>query len=105
EALAVGARLVVRVRRWGVSRQVASAITELEAPRRIVEEQTDGPFRAWRHAQELRPTATGTLLRDVIDYEPPGGMLGLLMTAGAIEADLERAFAWRTERLRERLGS
>jgi hypothetical protein len=36
-----------------------------------------------------------------IDYEPPGGMLGIVMTPTVIESELTRAFAHRQERVVE----
>jgi ligand-binding SRPBCC domain-containing protein len=104
EVLAAGARVVVQARRWGLSRRLASEVTALEPEALIVEEQRDGPFRAWKHTQRFEALADGgTRLRDAIDYEPPGGMLGLTLTAGAVEHELAGAFAHRNRKLAEML--
>ena len=95
----------VRSRRWGVSALVVTEVVELVEPERIVEEQVRGPLGRWRH--ELHFRAAGDALTEVserIDYEPPGGLLGLTLTPGVIEAELAEAFAWRQARVRELLG-
>jgi ligand-binding SRPBCC domain-containing protein len=106
EVLVVGARVTVQGRRWGLSRRLVSEVTALEADASIVEEQREGPFRAWRHAQRFEALPDGgARLLDAIDYEPPGGMLGLLLSAGAVECELAGAFAHRDRRLRELLAA
>ena len=104
EVLVAGARVVVQARRWGLSRRLASEVTTLEPETLIVEEQRDGPFRVWKHTQRFEALPDGgTRLRDAIDYEPPGGLLGLTLTAGAVERELAGAFAHRNRKLTELL--
>ena len=104
--LRLGSRLTVRGRRWGVTQRMVSEITALEEGVLIVEEQRQGPFRAWKHMQRFAATLEGGVrITDVIEYEPPGGVLGRLATAEAIGRELERAFAFRRERLTEMLAS
>ena len=100
--LRLGSRLTVRGRRWGVTQRMVSEITAFEDGALIVEEQRQGPFRSWKHTQRFEPTAEGGVrITDVIEFEPPGGVLGRLATAEAIGRELERAFACRRERLTE----
>lgn len=100
-----GSRLTVRGRRWGVSQRMASEITALEEDALIVEEQCKGPFRSWKHTQRFEASPEGGVhIADLIEYEPPGGMLGLMATAEVIRGELERVFAYRRERLMELLG-
>jgi ligand-binding SRPBCC domain-containing protein len=98
----LGSRLAVRGRRWGVTQRMASEITAFEDGVRIVEEQRQGPFRSWRHEQRFEASPDGGVrITDAIEYEPPGGVLGRLATAETIRRELERAFAYRRERLTE----
>ena len=102
--LALGSRLTVRGRRWGVTQRMTSEITAFEDGVLIVEEQRQGPFRSWKQTQRFEATAEGGVrITDVIEYEPPGGVLGRLATAEVIGRELERAFAFRRDRLAERL--
>jgi ligand-binding SRPBCC domain-containing protein len=105
DVVEVGSRIVVQVRRWGISQRIVTEVVALEEGRSIVEEQRQGPFRAWRH--ERRFTAAGPAQTEVserIDYEPPGGMLGLMLTPARIEADLQRSFDQRLPRVAALLG-
>jgi ligand-binding SRPBCC domain-containing protein len=81
-----------------------SAVT-MEPDTLIVEEQRQGPRRAWRHRRRFEAVPQGTRLTEEIDVEPPGGLLSLTVTARTIEQDLEIAFAHRARKLPELLGS
>jgi ligand-binding SRPBCC domain-containing protein len=69
-----------------------------------VDEQRDGPFGKWVHTHRFEAIAGGTLVTDQIDYAAPGGVLGLLVTDGFIQQDLEWIFAYRTTKLQDLLG-
>jgi ligand-binding SRPBCC domain-containing protein len=99
----LGTRIVVQVRRWGLSQRIVTEVVELVENNRIVEEQRQGPFRAWRHDQRFIEIDGGTQLNEEITYEPPGGLLGLTLTAARVEEDLRLAFAHRMEKLTELL--
>ena len=101
ELLEAGSRLTVRSRRWGIAADVVTEVVELVEPERIVEEQVRGPFRRWRHERHFLAAGEAlTELSERIDYEPPGGLLGLTLTPSVIEAELAEAFAWRQARVR-----
>ncbi len=105
EVLALGARVTVRVRSYGMSRLLVSEVTAFEADVRIVEEQRDGPFRAWTQTQSFTALdATTTRLADVVEFEPPTGLLGRFLSAASVERDLRAAFAFRDAALLQRLG-
>ena len=68
----------------------------------IVAEQIDGPTRAWKHTQAITDNKDDTVtLTDHIVFEPPGGMLGYVMTADKIIESLEEGMEYRHERLAE----
>lgn len=54
----------------------------------IVAEQVDGPARSWRHEQEITDAEDGCVLTDRFQFEPPGGMMGRVITADAIAQSL-----------------
>ena len=103
--LQLGSRLTLRGRRWGVTQRMVSEITAFEDGVVIVEEQRQGPFRLWKHTQRFAPAADGRVhIIDVIEYDPPGGVLGRLATAEVIGRELDRLFSYRREKLTELLG-
>jgi ligand-binding SRPBCC domain-containing protein len=93
--VAVGSRIVVDARRWGIRQRVVTEVVRLDEET-IVEEQRSGPFRRWLHTRRFRAiTPDETELEEEIDFEPPGGMLGLVMTAERVEGDLLAALRSR----------
>ena len=67
----------------------------------IVAEQVDGPTRSWRHEQEVVPAADGCVLTDRYLFEPPGGMMGKIVTEEAITEMLTGSTALRHQLLKE----
>jgi ligand-binding SRPBCC domain-containing protein len=105
ERLELGSRVTVQARRWGLGQRVTSAVTAFEAGVSFVQEQVAGPFRRWAHTHHFEALPDGgTRVSEVIDFEPPGGLLGLQLTAAAVERELARVFEHRMERWKELLG-
>ena len=103
-AIALGALIIVETRRWGLRQRIVTEVVELEEGEKIVEDQRQGPFRSWRHERRFTRTAEGeTEVSEQIDYELPGGMLGLVLKPAMIEAELRQTYAYRLERITEML--
>ena len=98
--LAVGARTTLKLSRFGMSQTIVMEVTACEAPTRLVEEQRQGPLKRWVQTMTCEPHESGMRLRDVIDFEPPGGMLGFIVTAAKISEMLLETFAARDRQLR-----
>jgi ligand-binding SRPBCC domain-containing protein len=104
EVLQQGSRVVVQVRRFGIPQRLESEITALEPNALFVDELRQGPFRKWVQTHRFAATPEGTQVTFQIDFEPPSGMLGLMVTAAAIEKELKAVFAYRAGKLHELLG-
>jgi ligand-binding SRPBCC domain-containing protein len=105
DEVTAGAQFTVEVRRWGLTQRMVTAVTALEEPARIVEEQRQGPFRRWRLERVLTETAGHTELVETIDFEPPGGLLGLAVTPAVVERELAHAYAERVARVLGRMSN
>ena len=99
DVLDAGSRYTVEARRWGLSVKIVTALVECVADESLIEEQQRGPLRRWRLERRLRVVEGGTELAERIEFDPPGGMLGLTLTAARVEADVRAGHAWRRERL------
>jgi ligand-binding SRPBCC domain-containing protein len=66
-----------------------------------VDAQVRGPFRSWRHTHRFLPVDGGTLLRDEVEYQAPGGPLAPLVDWLVVRPMLRRLFAYRQARTRE----
>jgi ligand-binding SRPBCC domain-containing protein len=104
DRLGPGVRLTLKGRRWGISHLAISEITTFVQGKSFVDQQVQGPLGKWLHTHVFETIPGGTRVRDQIDYEPPGGMLGLVVTGSFLERDLEGIFAYREGKLRALLG-
>jgi ligand-binding SRPBCC domain-containing protein len=104
ERLALGSRLVLKGRRWGIPQRIVSEVTAFEPGVSFVDEQREGPFGKWAHTHRFAADDDGTCVQDQIEFEPPGGLLGFVITEGWIRSDLEWVFGYREKKLRELLG-
>ena len=100
--LAVGVTIDYRLRVRGIPIRWRSEITAWEPPRRFVDKQIRGPYRLWHHEHLFREERGGTLAEDRVIYAVPGGAL---VNRLFVAKDMEKIFAFRSEKLWELFGS
>lgn len=106
EVLAAGSRLVFKVQAFGIPQELIHEIVEFDPPHRFREKMTKGPLSSWVHDYIVEPHGEGhAALINRIEFEPPGGMLGMLVTADRIMSRLEDSYATRGEALKKVLES
>ncbi|MEV4639436.1 SRPBCC family protein [Actinoplanes sp. NPDC049548] len=73
----LGDEVTWSARHFGVRWRMTSRITAYERPLRFVDEQVRGPFRRWWHEHTFQwdPEAEVTVMRDVIEFVAPVGMV------------------------------
>ena len=96
-SIGAGTLIDYRLRLHGVPIRWRSRISVWEPPLRFVDEQVRGPYRRWHHEHLFESAGGGTLCRDVVDYEVPGGWL---IDALFVRRDVLRIFRFRQGRLR-----
>jgi ligand-binding SRPBCC domain-containing protein len=89
ERLAKGSRLEFQIQGFGPVQSAVHEIIEFERPHRYLELQVKGPMRAWRHEHLFVVEGENTVVIDRVEFEPPGGLLGLLATESRILRSLE----------------
>jgi len=99
----LGSRIVLQARRFGVAQRLVSEVTAWQLQALLVDEQREGPFRKWVQTHRFEGVGAGTRLTYQVDYEPPGGMLGLVLNARAIDKELQTIGAFRAVKLAELL--
>jgi ligand-binding SRPBCC domain-containing protein len=94
----IGSRAIIEQKLFGLfpSRWIAEH-TAYDPPRCFEDVQVSGPFRYWRHRHIVEPHASGALLRDDIEYEPPLSFIGRAAAPLLIEPRLEKMFDYRHE--------
>ena len=105
EVLETGSRMRIELMAFGTVQRVVYEAAVDAASLTVVETLVEGPLKAWRHEHRFEPAAGGCVVLDTVDFEPPGGLAGFLMTADKIADQLEDGLAYRNERLPEALAA
>lgn len=100
EKYELGTKVEFKVQAMGLVREIAHEVTAFDDPNSFIEEQISGPFRHWihEHVVEAREGG-GCVVIDRIQFLPPGGVAGMIMTASKILENLEDGFDYRHEQL------
>ena len=94
--LRVGSTAIVETRLLGfVPVRWVAKHTAYDPPHMFEDVQVSGPFRRWRHRHVIEPHAEGAILRDEINFEPPFGLAGRLISPLLIVPRLRRLFEHR----------
>jgi ligand-binding SRPBCC domain-containing protein len=97
-AMRPGALIDYRLRLHGIPLRWQSEITVWEPPHRFVDEQRQGPYRAWIHEHTFTESKDGSEVRDFVRYAAPGGWL---VDRLFVRHDVRRIFEYRTRKLQE----
>ncbi len=101
---ATGGRVSFRVRRGQTEIRIEILHTDFEQDRFFRDEQVRGPFTRWVHTHRFEPeSGGGCTVEDHVDWELPIGAAGHLLGGSSVEAELERFFTFRHQRLRNDL--
>ncbi len=97
-----GARAVVETKILGLFKaRWVSLHTAYNPPRMFEDVQVSGPFRSWRHRHLVEPHASGAVLRDEIEYEPPLSFIGVAFAPLVVVPRLKKLFDYRHEVTRQ----
>ena len=92
-----GARIEYRLRWHGFPLRWVTEIRTWDPPTGFVDVQFRGPYRLWHHTHRFQAVDGGTLMRDMVRYVLPFGLLGRLAHAWVVKADLEAIFDYRAQ--------
>lgn len=102
DSILPGSRVVLRIKIGPISMICEAEHTEYVKGEMFADRQIRGPFASWRHRHLMSDDgAGGTILRDEIDYEPPMGWIGKLLSGAVLEAKLQKLFDYRHETTRK----
>ena len=105
EAIESGTTIDYKLNLHGVPLRWRSRITDWSAGKSFVDIQEKGPYRLWRHTHEFVPFAGGTLLRDLVEYRLPLGVIGDTLAGWKVDRDVAEVFAFRRKIIAERFGA
>ncbi len=105
DAYALGTTVEFELIQFGQVQRVTHKVTRFDRPDLFVEEMTKGPLSHWVYTHKFEPLpGGGTLATDQIEFTPPGGLVGLLITEAKILDLLEAGFDYRYDRLEQHFG-
>ena len=62
------------------TRFLRSEITKMVKPKLFVDEQVEGDFKMLKHEHHFKPCDNGTIMIDLVEFEPPYGGVGNLFS-------------------------
>jgi ligand-binding SRPBCC domain-containing protein len=105
EILERGSRIELELSGFGPPQRFLYEVVEFERPFRFTEHLVKGPLKSYRHEHLFEVTDQGTRIVDHVIFEPPGGMLGFLVTEDRIRKGLHQGFQFRYEELAKLFGT
>lgn len=105
EVYHLDATIRFQVVNFGQVQTITHVVTDFEQGEKFVEKMTDGPVKHWVHEHHVIEHEDGSKVIDRIEFEPPGGLLGFLVTESKIIDSLEEGFSYRERRMREVIGA
>lgn len=100
-----GSLIDYRIRLFGVPMKWRTRIERFEPDTEFVDNQIKGPYVLWHHTHVFEHTADGTLMKDVVRYRLPVGVVGRMVHWLFVRRTLERIFDFRRDALKSCLGS
>ena len=102
QGLQVGQEAIVETKIFGlIPVKWVARHTLYRPPHEFEDVQISGPFKSWRHRHIIKSHANGAILRDEVEYQPPIGLLGMLVAPMAIVPKLKRMFDYRHDITRQ----
>lgn len=104
DTLSKGAVLEINLKVLGNHFHIVHEIIDFVENEKIVAQQVKGPFKLWIHQQLFTNAPQDeTKLTSVIQFEPPGGLMGFIVTRKLITEQLTKWIGHGHELLRESL--
>lgn len=79
-------------------------ITQVKKPHYFIDNQRFGPYSMWHHQHYFEEIEGGVLVKDVIHYVVPFGILGRIANWLFVRKQLNGIFAFRKNVLKEKFG-
>ncbi len=99
--LELGELVCFEGRHFGLRQRFCARITEMDRPRRFVDEMVSGTFASMRHVHSFESAGAATTMRDDLRWEAPLGILGSIADPLFLERHLRRFVVTKQRRLKE----
>ena len=76
-------------------------ITHVKEKSMFIDEQRFGPYKMWHHEHQFIKKNDGVIMKDIISYIPPFGIIGHISNKLFIEKQLKEIFDYREKVMNE----
>ena len=103
--LSLGSQMEFDVVHFGQVQKIIHEIVEFESPQFFIETLVKGPLPKWVYTHRFEPNGLGVTVIDEIEFEPPKGLLGFIVTEKKLFEQLEDGFDHRYQCLENEFAS
>lgn len=89
----------------GIKTDWMTEITHIREMEYFVDEQRIGPYKLWHHQHHISPIEGGVLMKDIVTYAPPFGLIGAVANRIVIKNKLEEIFNYRFKAVESKFGA
>lgn len=83
----------------GIKTKWLTEITHVKEKNFFVDEQRIGPYKLWHHQHILFEQKDGVLMKDIVTYVPPFGIIGSIANSLIIKSKIDEIFDYRFKTL------
>lgn len=83
----------------GIQMDWMTEITQIDTRKMFIDEQRYGPYKLWHHQHILEKAGDHVIMKDIISYIPPFGILGTLANYLFIKKKIKSIFKYREQAL------
>lgn len=84
---------------FGIEMKWRTEIVNVSEGNYFTDKQLKGPYRVWEHIHYFEEINGGVLMTDVVKYQLPFGVIGLLLHRLLVRSKIESIFTYRTNTL------
>jgi ligand-binding SRPBCC domain-containing protein len=99
--LELGDQITFEAVHFGVRQRLCSKIVEYDRPHRFTDQMVSGAFKSLRHVHEFETLGDSTLMRDILEWESPLGVLGVVADKLAVERHMRNFLIERNQELKK----
>ena len=81
----------------GIKMKWMTEITQCMEKKRFVDEQRVGPYKMWHHQHIIEDHESHVIMKDIITYIPPFGIIGRIANKVFIKKKINSIFQYRRE--------
>lgn len=105
EVVGEGSRILLQIEAFGYKQQLVHEILNFQRPEGFLLREVEGVLKKFEHVHRFENGPDGTtVFIEQIEYEPPGGMVGFLLTESKIRESMEKNFGFRHDELIKHFG-